>query len=78
LGKQVKRAEMAWRGELPVGWVREGHLIHHESRAGCEVSLQSVTPCWIDKDRYEFRKYRGFVITHGEVETISTKMNKKV
>lgn len=57
----------------------EGHLIRHKARAGCEISLQSCSPRWLaDGVGWEWTKYRGFIVTHGEIETISTKLNKQV
>ncbi len=75
-----KKAEMAWRGPPPSGWVSEGHLIQHKSRSGCEITLTSVTPAWDDRqpDQWNFKPYRGFVVTHGETETISTRLGKEV
>ena len=92
----TKRAELAWYGDLPLGWEREQHLIRHKERAGCEVAWQSVTPVWTSKKKenpllthgnlllfagetdYELRKYHGFIVTHGEIETISTALGKNV
>lgn len=74
----VKHAEMAWDGPLPAGWVAEGHVIHHADKAGAEVSLASVTPMWTSATEWAFGRYRGHVVTHGEVETISAKLGKHV
>ncbi len=51
-----------------------------QTKAGCEVTLRSATPRWIDErpSEWQWVPYRGFVVTHGEVETISTRLGKQV
>lgn len=73
-----KKSEMAWYGPVPAGWVPDGHLITHSLCSGFEVCLQSVTPRWTSQTTWEFARYSGFVITHGEVETISYRLGRNI
>jgi len=76
----IKKAEMAWPLNLdpPNGWERDHHLIVHSNKAGYEVCTQSITPQWISNNEWRWTKYYGFIITHGEVETISNKLGKQI
>lgn len=73
---------MAWSLEVPVpeGWKREGDgsMIVHQALTGVEVQLQSCTPRWTGSNTWEWAKYYGFVLTHGEIETMSYKLDKRV
>lgn len=73
-----KKAEMAWAGPVPEGWRADAHLIAHGERAGFEVCLRSATPRWTGADTWQWAPYYGFVVTHGECETISHRLGRNV
>jgi homospermidine synthase len=73
-----KHAEMAWYGPGPDGWEKDTHLIVHKDKAGYEMCLQSVTPKWTSQTSWELAPYWGFIVTHGEVETISHRLGKQI
>lgn len=62
----VKKAEMAWYGPAPEGWVKDTHLIVAKEQCGVEMCLQSVTPKWTSQTSWEFGPYWGFIVTHGK------------
>jgi homospermidine synthase len=76
----IKKAEMAWplNQDPPIDWERDQHLIVHQHKVGFEVCTQSIIPQWISKNEWRWVKYYGFIITHGEIETISDKLGKHI
>jgi len=79
----IEKAELAWPASLPVPTpeaTRVGEqMLVFEEHSGYEVYMDSVTPVISDAGVHEgWKKYQGFVVTHGETETISRFLNNGV
>lgn len=78
----IESAEMAWPiskpSPCPKAEKMEQMLVFPE-HSGYEVYLDSVTPVITDAGSFEgWKSYQGYVVTHGEIETISRLLGNEV
>lgn len=78
----IERAELAWPISKPVPCAeaeRLDQMLVFKDHSGYEVYMNSVTPIISDSGSLEgWKKYQGYVVTHGETETISRLLGKEV
>eukprot|EP01127_Copromyxa_protea_P001875 TRINITY_DN11784_c0_g1_i1.p1 TRINITY_DN11784_c0_g1~~TRINITY_DN11784_c0_g1_i1.p1 ORF type:complete len:459 (+),score=81.14 TRINITY_DN11784_c0_g1_i1:54-1379(+) len=78
----IESAELAWPVSKPVPCseaTRYEQMLVFENHAGYEVFMNSVTPVITDEGKFEgWKKYQGYVVTHGETETISRLLGNEV
>lgn len=78
----IESAEMAWPLSQPSPCPEADKLdqmIVFREHSGYDVYLNSLTPIISDSGAFEgWKKYQGFVVTHGETETISRFLGKEL
>jgi homospermidine synthase len=78
----IESAELAWPASQPVPCPeaeRAEQMLVFKNHAGYEVYTDSVTPVISDSGVFEgWKNYQGYVVTHGETETISRFLGNEV
>jgi len=77
----IESAELAWplSKPAPTHASRFDQMLVYPNHAGYEVYVDSVTPIISDEGEWKgYKNYQGYVVTHGETETISRFFGKEI
>jgi len=78
----IESAELAWPKSQPIPCPeasRIEQMLIFKEHSGYEVYLDSLTPNISDSGSFEgWKKYHGYVVTHGETETISRLLGNNI